>query len=112
MTVDQICWGSTGVTVHCQGGEQIEADAVIVTVSLGVLKVCLNCMHSHCVGSALSFMHETFVPYVCALAQQHEVLVVVTRFADSFDMHAAYTQTTLCNYVFAQQCTPCVLTTQ
>lgn len=39
VVVDQIQWGGDGVTVHCQGGEQIQADAVIVTVSLGVLKV-------------------------------------------------------------------------
>ena len=39
VVVDQIQWGGDGVTLHCQGGEQIKADAVIVTVSLGVLKV-------------------------------------------------------------------------
>ena len=39
VVVDQIQWGGDGVTVHCQGGEQIQADAVIVAVSLGVLKV-------------------------------------------------------------------------
>ncbi len=39
MTVDQIQWNTSGVIVQCQGGQQIEADAVIVTVSLGVLKV-------------------------------------------------------------------------
>jgi protoporphyrinogen oxidase len=39
MTVDQIQWNASGVIVQCQGGQQIEADAVIVTVSLGVLKV-------------------------------------------------------------------------
>lgn len=39
MTVDQIQWNTSGVIVQCQGGQQVEADAVIVTVSLGVLKV-------------------------------------------------------------------------
>lgn len=39
VVVDRIDWGGEGVTVHCQGGEQVQADAVIVTVSLGVLKV-------------------------------------------------------------------------
>ena len=37
--VEQVHWGSTGVTVQCQGGEEFHADAVIMTVSLGVLKV-------------------------------------------------------------------------
>ena len=37
--VDQIHWGEAGVTLQCQGGEELQADAVIVTVSLGVLKV-------------------------------------------------------------------------
>lgn len=39
VVVDKIRWDGDGVTVHCQGGEQIRADAAIVTVSLGVLKV-------------------------------------------------------------------------
>lgn len=42
VTVDQIHWGSGGVTIQCRGGEKFEADAVIVTVSLGVLKVHVN----------------------------------------------------------------------
>ena len=42
VTVDQIHWGPSGVTIQCRGGEQFEADAVIVTVSLGVLKVFVN----------------------------------------------------------------------
>ena len=42
--IERVDWGSEGVTVHCKGGEQCQADAVIVTVSLGVLKVqpCLK----------------------------------------------------------------------
>ncbi|KAL0055945.1 hypothetical protein WJX82_006032 [Trebouxia sp. C0006] len=43
MTVGQIQWNTSGVIVQCQGGQQIEADAVIVTVSLGVLKA----QHKH-----------------------------------------------------------------
>ena len=46
VTVDQIHWGASGVTIQCRGGEQFEADAVIVTVSLGVLKVHVN-RHMH-----------------------------------------------------------------
>ena len=41
IVVDHIDWGGEGVTLHCQGGEQVQADAVIVTVSLGVLKVMM-----------------------------------------------------------------------
>ena len=36
--VTRICWGGSQVTVEYEGGS-IAADAVIVTVSLGVLKV-------------------------------------------------------------------------
>lgn len=50
VAVDCIEWSGEGVTLHCQGGEQVQADAVIVTVSLGVLKVKVllpsaACMH-------------------------------------------------------------------
>ena len=37
--VERVDWGSEVVTIHCLGGQQLQADAVIVTVSLGVLKV-------------------------------------------------------------------------
>ncbi|KAK9810120.1 hypothetical protein WJX72_005080 [[Myrmecia] bisecta] len=36
--VQRISWGAEGVTVTCANGVVLEADAVIVTVSLGVLK--------------------------------------------------------------------------
>ena len=39
VTVTHIDWGDTGVQLHCADGQIIGADAVIVTVSLGVLKV-------------------------------------------------------------------------
>ena len=37
--VERIEWGGGGATVHCSGGRSFECDAVICTVSLGVLKV-------------------------------------------------------------------------
>lgn len=37
--VNQIRWGSEGVCISCTDGQSFEADAVILTVSLGVLKV-------------------------------------------------------------------------
>ena len=38
--VDHIAWGgTTGVVVTCADGAALHADAVIVSVSLGVLKV-------------------------------------------------------------------------
>lgn len=37
--VDHIEWGQSGATVKCKGGSLHHADAVIITVSLGVLKV-------------------------------------------------------------------------
>lgn len=42
VVVDRIDWGGEGVTLYCQGGKQVQADAVIVTVSLGVLKVQMS----------------------------------------------------------------------
>ncbi|CAL5227355.1 g10303 [Coccomyxa viridis] len=37
-TVERIDWGESGATVHCSSGESFKCDAVICTVSLGVLK--------------------------------------------------------------------------
>lgn len=37
--VEQIRWGADGVTVACSNGVELQADAVIVTFSLGILKV-------------------------------------------------------------------------
>ena len=39
----EISWASDGVTVACANGQSFQADAVVMTVSLGVLKV----RHSH-----------------------------------------------------------------
>lgn len=39
VTVSNVAWGKDGVRLQCADGQSIEADAVIVTVSLGVLKV-------------------------------------------------------------------------
>ena len=73
MTVDQIQWNSSGVIVQCQGGHQIEADAVIVTVSLGVLKVlsnsCVYLLH----GIKLWFSPD--VAFALAVAQFYNTCV-------------------------------------
>jgi hypothetical protein len=37
--VDRVDWGQHGVHIKCEGGAVFQADAVIITVSLGVLKV-------------------------------------------------------------------------
>ena len=37
--VERIDWGESGATVHCSSGATFSCDAVICTVSLGVLKV-------------------------------------------------------------------------
>ena len=39
--VSSIQWGADGVCVACSNGHAFHADAVIVTVSLGVLKASL-----------------------------------------------------------------------
>ena len=42
--VDKITWSHQKVQVSCANGVSLEADAVIVTVSLGVLKVVLRAL--------------------------------------------------------------------
>ena len=37
--VERIEWGENGASVHCSSGAAFKCDAVICTVSLGVLKV-------------------------------------------------------------------------
>lgn len=37
--VEEIAWSSAGVRIACAGSKSLEADAAIVTVPLGVLKV-------------------------------------------------------------------------
>lgn len=37
--VERIDWGEDGATIHCSGGASFSCDAVVCTVSLGVLKV-------------------------------------------------------------------------
>ena len=39
--VSRIRWGSDGVHLECSNGQTFHADAVIVTMSLGVLKASL-----------------------------------------------------------------------
>ena len=43
--VDKITWGSQGVSITCKDGQSFDADAVIVTVSLGVLKVRITLLN-------------------------------------------------------------------
>ncbi len=38
----RVAWGDDGVTLTCEDGRTFAADALIVTVSLGVLKVTTN----------------------------------------------------------------------
>jgi glycine/D-amino acid oxidase-like deaminating enzyme len=38
----KVTWGDDGVSVSCEDGRSFSADAVIVTVSLGVLKVRIS----------------------------------------------------------------------
>lgn len=45
--VTRIEWGAEGAQVHCANGSCWEADAVIVTVSLGVLKVSQACSQAY-----------------------------------------------------------------
>ena len=39
--VSQIRWGQGGAVVHCENGSALPADAVICTLPLGILKVCI-----------------------------------------------------------------------
>ena len=66
MTVEQIQWGPTGVTLHCQGGEKVEADAAIVTVSLGVLKVSVAMHITGVAAFALCSIPSTAIYTLCA----------------------------------------------
>ena len=38
--VTKVCWGDGGAAVFCSDSRRFTADAVIMTVSLGVLKAC------------------------------------------------------------------------
>ena len=40
--VERIEWGESGASVHCSSGATFKCDAVICTVSLGVLKVSVS----------------------------------------------------------------------
>lgn len=40
--VERIEWGENGASVHCSSGATFKCDAVICTVSLGVLKVSVS----------------------------------------------------------------------
>lgn len=46
---ERVHYDASGVRVVCEGGAELRADAVVVTVSLGVLKVCLADSRSACV---------------------------------------------------------------
>lgn len=43
--VNKIKWGPDEVCIECEDGQTFEANAVIVTVSLGVLKVALHLLN-------------------------------------------------------------------
>lgn len=73
MTVGQIQWNTSGVIVQCQGGQQIEADAVIVTVSLGVLKVL--CTSFVCLLHCIRLWFFPDVAFALALAQFHKTCI-------------------------------------
>ena len=47
--VERIEWGEDGASVHCSSGAAFKCDAVICTVSLGVLKVrvSVSCTSLH-----------------------------------------------------------------
>lgn len=47
--VERVHYDASGVRVVCEGGAELRADAVVVTVSLGVLKVCTAVLRSACV---------------------------------------------------------------
>ena len=59
--VERIEWGENGASVHCSSGAAFKCDAVICTVSLGVLKVSVS------VSLTSSFMAD------------HALLIVVCR---------------------------------
>lgn len=83
MTVDGIQWNSRGVIVQCQGGQQIEADAVIVTVSLGVLKV-----HSSSCACLLHFITLHFFPDVAlALALETTFIRLMLSMCMQYPVH-------------------------
>lgn len=50
--VSSIDWGSGGVSVTCTNGAEFEADAVIVTTSIGVLQVRMCSEPGHAEGQA------------------------------------------------------------
>ena len=52
-TVTRVEWDAEGAQVHCANGSCWEADAVVMTVSLGVLKVRQT--HSQVYSQSLSF---------------------------------------------------------
>ena len=72
VVVEQIDWGGAGVTLHCQGGEQVKADAVIVTVSLGVLKVDLL-LQCHCATKPVCSI------YLCKSSRTMVLIVLKLR---------------------------------
>lgn len=68
--VERIDWGESGATVHCSSGATFSCDAVICTVSLGVLKVStamfsLNSPHT---------LH-IYIPYIWTGALHAKTLI-------------------------------------
>lgn len=58
--VHNINWGEGAAQISCTNGSGFSADAVIVTVSLGVLKVSAIFVFKHCVAMIA----------ICAVEQQ------------------------------------------
>ena len=54
--VDRICWDGEAVRIGCRDGRVLEADAVVVTVSLGVLKASAQ-GHSYHAGVGVMSRH-------------------------------------------------------
>lgn len=82
--VERVHYDVSGMRVVCEGGAELRADAVVVTVSLGVLKVCSAFLESlyvqicpqqgqhqrHCVSAALACVlcHGRPSPHLFGLA--------------------------------------------
>ena len=60
-TVERIDWREGGATVHCSSGETFKCDAVICTVSLGVLKVRVNQQCTHTCGAVSAHRQQAML---------------------------------------------------
>lgn len=89
--VNSIAWGESGVHVSCTNGASFQADAVIVTVSLGVLKVLpvsavrmphgMSCMCQACKQSKLRLcMHARSGKTGCLTLIRHQLMSAIASF--------------------------------